>query len=160
PTTFLTNHLIADPISVTPSASISYVVSVTDKLGCPKPRLDTIFVTVAKINANAGPKDTVVVINQPLQLSASGSTNYLWTPSQWLSNSTIANPISLPQNDIVYKVRVSNGAGCFDVDSIRVKVYKLVADFYVPSGFSPNGDGKNDYFRPVAIGLRSVDLFR
>ena len=160
PSTFLTNHLIANPIAVTPSASISYTVSVTDNLGCPKPVLDTILVTVSKINANAGPKDTVVVLNQPLQFSATGSTDYLWSPAQWLSNPTIANPVALPQNDILYTVKVSNASGCFDVDSIRVKVYKLVADFYVPSGFSPNGDGKNDYFRPVAIGLRSVDLFR
>ena len=160
PSTFLTSAVVPNPIAVTPSLSLSYIVTVTGNLGCPKPAQDTVVVTVARINANAGPRDTVVALNQPLQLTASGSANYLWTPAQWLSNASIANPVALPQNDIVYVVKVSNNSGCSDVDSIRVKVYKLTAGFYVPSGFSPNGDGRNDYFRPIAIGMRSVDLFR
>jgi gliding motility-associated-like protein len=57
-------------------------------------------------------------------------------------------------------VKVSNAIGCFDTDSIRVKVYKIAADLLVPSGFSPNGDGDNDIFRPILIGMRSLDLFK
>ncbi|RYZ27087.1 MAG: gliding motility-associated C-terminal domain-containing protein [Sphingobacteriales bacterium] len=69
-------------------------------------------------------------------------------------------PVALPQDDIDYVVRVENAAGCFDTDTIRVKAYLLQPDFYVPSAFTPDGDGNNDRFRPIALGLKSMDAFR
>lgn len=160
PAAFLNNRLIPNPVAISPTSSVRYVVTVTDILGCPKPVKDTVIVTVAVITADAGPRDTVVVLNQPLLLNATGSTNYLWSPPQWLSNIGTANPVALPQSDIEYVVRVSNDFGCFDYDSIRVKVFNLDASLYVPSGFSPNGDGNNDIFRPIMIGMKSLDIFR
>ncbi len=160
PAAFLNNRLIYNPVSMAPTANVQYVVTVTDTLGCPKPVKDTIVVFVAKIKANAGPSDTSVVLNQPLLLQATGSNHYLWSPAQWLSNIGIAAPVSLPQSDIRYYVRVSNDAGCFDIDSINVHLYKLDAGIYVPSAFTPNGDGSNDYFHPIIIGMKSLEIFR
>jgi gliding motility-associated-like protein len=160
PTAFLTAANIPNPVSVKPTDNVRYIVTVRDVLGCPKPVKDTMILFVAKIKANAGPRDTSVVIGQPLQLSASGSINYSWTPTTWLDNPSISNPISLPQNDIEYIVRVSNAVGCFDTDSIRVHVFKVKPDLFVPSAFTPNGDMNNDIFRPIPIGMKSVDIFR
>lgn len=160
PSAFLTNRLINNPVSVAPTANILYVVTVTDTLGCPKPVKDSVLVLVAKIKADAGPSDTSVVLNQPLLLQATGSNHYLWSPAQWLTNPGVANPVSLPQSDIRYYVTVSNDVGCFDVDSINVHLYKLDAGIYVPTAFTPNGDGSNDYFHPIIIGMKSLNLFR
>ena len=160
PTAFLSATNIPDPLVMNPPASVRYVVTVRDVLGCPKPVKDTVLVTVVRINANAGPRDTVVVLGQPLQLNATGGTNYLWTVTTWLDNPNIPNPVALPQNNIEYIVKVSDNNGCFAFDSIRVKVYKIAADILVPTAFSPNGDGKNDIFRPIPIGMRSLDVFR
>ncbi|MEI9956647.1 MAG: PKD domain-containing protein [Ferruginibacter sp.] len=160
PAAFLNNRLIYNPVSVNPTANIRYVVTVTDTLGCPKPVHDTVMVFVAKIKADAGPRDTSVVLDQPLLLQATGSTNYLWSPAQWLSNIGISNPVSLPKDDIEYIVKVSNDAGCFDYDSTRVHVFKLDAGMYVPNAFTPNGDGNNDYFHPIILGMKSLDIFR
>ena len=160
PAAFLTATNIPNPLSVRPTDNVRYIVTVRDVLGCPKPVKDTMIVYVAKIKANAGPSDTSVVIGQPLQLNATGSINYSWSPTTWLNNPLIFNPIALPQNDIKYTVRVSNNFGCFDTASIRVHVFKLKADFYVPNAFTPNADSKNNIFRPIPIGMKSVDIFR
>lgn len=160
PSAFLNNRNIANPVSINPTGSIRYVVSVSDTLGCPKAVRDTVIVTVDRITADAGPSDTSVVLGQPLLLHATGSNHYLWSPATWLNNIAIATPVSLPQNDITYKVRVSNDAGCFAEDTIRVHVFFIEPGFYVPNAFTPNGDGKNDRFRPIAIGMKSVDVFR
>lgn len=160
PGRFLNNPNIANPVVQAPPLSTRYIVEVRDVLGCPKPVYDTLLVNVAKIIANAGPRDTSVVLGQPLQLTATGSTNYLWSPVTWLNNPTIFNPLSLPQDNIDYIVRVSNPQGCFSLDTISVKVFKIDPDLLVPTAFSPDADGLNDIFRPIAIGMKSLDAFR
>ena len=160
PTVFLSNANISNPLVINPTGNVRYIVTVRDTLGCPKPVKDTVIVRVITIKANAGPRDTAVVLGQALQLGASGGTNYLWTPATWLNNPNISNPVSLPQNSIRYIVRASDVYGCFGFDTIDVKVYFIKPDFYVPSAFTPNADSKNDIFRPIIIGMKSLDVFR
>jgi gliding motility-associated-like protein len=165
PTAYLSNALIPNPVSVSPLADyIDYIVEVRDTLGCPKPVYDTIRVDIDRVIADAGPSDTSIVEGQTLQLNATGSINYQWsvvtpnTPS-FLTNPNVSNPRATPIDDIVYAVNVSNNIGCEDDDTISVKYYKVPPGFYVPTAFTPNGDGRNDVLTPLALGLKSVDLF-
>jgi gliding motility-associated-like protein len=160
PASFLSATNIPNPTAVLPTSSVNYTVAVRDTFGCPKPVTATIALTVVKVVANAGPRDTAVVLGQPLQLNATGNLFYLWTPSTWLNNPVIPDPIALPQDSIEYVVKVSNADGCFGTDTIKVKLYKVEPDLFVPSAFTPNGDGNNDVFRPIPIGMRSLDAFR
>jgi gliding motility-associated-like protein len=139
--------------------SPSYTVSVKDTLGCPKPVSKTITVDVVRVKANAGPSDTSIVLGQPLQLAANGSINFLWSPNRWLNNENIYNPIANPLSNITYKVTVDNGKGCFDTDTINVKVFSLPPDLYVPSAFTPGGDGLNELFRPICLGIKRLENF-
>ena len=58
------------------------------------------------------------------------------------------NPVATPSATTVYKVQVTSANGCVKQDSIQVKVIPGVAEngFLLPSGFTPNNDGKNDCF--------------
>jgi len=158
----LSNPLILNPVA-TPKQTTAYILTVTDILGCPKPSYDTIVVTVLpKVNAFAG-NDTAVVIGQPLHLHASGGINYLWSPLVALDNVTIPDPVALYDgsiDSIRYRVLISDEQNCLDSAFILVKIFKTNPQIFVPTAFTPNGDGVNDLFRPIGVGIKSIEYFR
>jgi gliding motility-associated-like protein len=103
-----------------------------------------------------------VVINQPLQLTASGGDRYVWSPAVSLSSPVIANPVAIfhePSDGLRYKVKVFNSAGCSDSAYITIKVFSTMPTVFVPTGFTPNNDGKNDILRPTAVGMKKIEYF-
>ena len=125
--------------------------------GCPSDTLDR-QIAVYGTNAYAG-ADTTIAMGQPLQLNGSGGDYYNWSPARGLSNVAIAGPVAILQGDIKYVLTVTSDAGCPSTDTIAVKVYKG-PEFYVPSAFTPNGDGLNDVFHFVPVGMTQIAYFR
>ncbi|MEJ7625335.1 MAG: PKD domain-containing protein [Ferruginibacter sp.] len=157
----LSDPFISNPQVIQPIRNVRYVVTVSDTLGCPKKINDTVFVQVIRqLNVNAGPPDTSVVEGEPLLLSASGAVIYLWSPDTWLTDAFIQNTVSNPKDDILYRVTGMDASGCLGTDSIRVRLFKLDPDMYVPTAFTPNGDGNNDIIKPILLGMRSLNYFR
>jgi gliding motility-associated-like protein len=158
----LNNPNILNPIAQ-PLITTRYVLTATDTLGCPKPGYDTVLVTVLpKVQATAG-RDTAIVAGQPLQLTASGGESYLWVPSFGLNNVTVANPIATLNGNpdsIRYKVYVRNVLGCVDSATVLVKVFRTNPQVFVPTGFTPNGDGLNDVLKPIGVGIDRIEYFR
>ncbi len=132
---------------------------VTNTKGC----LDTLTKEINIVaKANAG-RDTAVVAKQNLQLQASGGDFYSWSPPTGLSSTTIPNPtVTYSGNfdSVRYQVAVSTVDGCVDTASILVKVFRTLPQVFVPTGFTPNNDGRNDVLRPVAVGMEKMDYFR
>ncbi|RYZ22684.1 MAG: gliding motility-associated C-terminal domain-containing protein, partial [Sphingobacteriales bacterium] len=162
PSSSMVNANTLSPVAY-PARSTSYILTSTDNIGCPKPSRDTVLVTVLpQIRPYAG-NDTLVVVGQPVQLNAEGGVNYIWTPSIGLNNPSIKNPIGLygaEVDSIRYTVQVFNAAGCFDTTGVTVVVFKTNPYVFVPTGFTPNGDGRNDVLLPVAVGVKKINYFR
>lgn len=148
--------------TLTPSAhplqTRTYALLAYDTLGCPKPGMDRITINVrSEIKAFAG-NDTAIVINQPLQLTGSGAEFYSWSPEIGLGITSIYNPVAILNRDMTYIMRTSTAEGCFDMDTINVKVFQTLPDIFVPNAFVPLG--RNNELRPRAVGISSMDYFR
>ena len=161
PATYLSNPTIADPVVVAPKSSITYNLTVTDAEGCKSlsPAKVSLFVR-PPYTVFAG-DDTSVMVGQSVALHAVdvqgvGLNQFVWSPSVGLSNPLIADPVATFSEVGVYSFNVLATApdGCSGSDSITVKVYAF-ADIFVPSAFTPNGDGHNDVLRAIPVSIRS-----
>lgn len=153
--------------TATPRQTTNLVLSVLNA-GCPNPLHDTAYIHVtAPIIVFAG-NDTAVVVNQSLQFNATVNTpeanQFTWNPSTYLNNPTIPNPVGLysssAPNTITYVVTATTPAGCQGMDNITVTIFKTDADIFMPSGFTPNDDGTNDFFTPICVGIQKLNYFR
>ncbi|MBC9913667.1 PKD domain-containing protein [Chitinophaga varians] len=144
----------ANPVDTT-----RFTVTVTDTLGCPKKVTASVLVQVVpQVHAFAG-NDTIVMLNIPFQLLATGGVRYTWTPVTGLNNPNIPNPVTLINRDVTYTVTAYSKEGCTGADDIFVR-FIAGPEIYIPNAFSPNGDGLNDVFRPIPVGMVQMDFFR
>ncbi|HEX3165624.1 MAG TPA: gliding motility-associated C-terminal domain-containing protein [Chitinophagaceae bacterium] len=160
PPSTLSNGALPNPLS-TPPQTTTYSLNVIDSNGCVSLIPDPVIVTVTQpIIVKTNPPDTVVFSGDKFQLQASsGATNYSWSPSAGLSNPFIANPVLTVSTDVTFHVIASTPAGCRGDGKITVKVFKG-PEIYMPTGFTPNGDGKNDIFKPFTVGIMNLNYFR
>ncbi|HMU47816.1 MAG TPA: gliding motility-associated C-terminal domain-containing protein [Chitinophagaceae bacterium] len=167
PSTYLDDPLKPNAVSSAPKDIIYTLSIVSDINGCASLVTDEMRLDVTPpIKVQTFPFDTVAYSTDIFQLLAvpsdSDVINYSWSPSIGLDNPFIANPIVTAGaiGDVVqYQVTTSTIAGCKGYGYVTVKVYKG-PDLYVPTGFTPNNDGKNDKFTPFPVGIKELKYFR
>jgi gliding motility-associated-like protein len=147
-----------------PTTSSLYILTVNNT-GCPNALVDTFTVNVyPQIVVNAG-HDTAVVINQPLQLTATSSDpgdSFSWTPPLGLSSTEIYNPVAIlsgEETTVHYIATATSSNGCTGDAGITVKVFRTPPDIFVPTGFTP-GLNIDNIFRPILVGISSLQFFR
>ncbi len=128
--------------------------------GCAFTSYDSVKVSVQPLVKAFAGKDTIAVKGAPHQLQGSGGLNYQWSsPTVSISNPNTRYPFVTLLNDANFYVRVSDAVGCEGFDSVFVKVYDGPT-YYIPNAFSPNGDGQNDIFRAIPVGISNTTYFR
>lgn len=164
PSTYLSNTNTGNPFVNSPVAgTFTYNLSVTNAAGCKSTITDAVKITILpKVRIFAG-NDTMIALNQPLQLNATdidnlGFVDYTWSLSSGLSDAGIRNPIAIVDRDRTYTVTGTTVNGCKATDAINIKVFTK-ADIYVPTAFTPNGDGNNDILRPILVGIKELKHF-
>jgi gliding motility-associated-like protein len=147
---------------VNPLYTQVFTLTVTDDYGCNFERTDTVKVTVQPpVPAFAG-RDTIAVRNGQHQLLGSGgpdAVDYEWTPAFPLNLSNVNNPVAVLNDDQLFVMTVTDIGGCIGKDSVFVRVYDGPT-YNIPTCFTPNGDGLNDVFRAIPVGMVSTDYFR
>ncbi len=90
-----------------------------------------------------------------VQLYAEGGSEYLWNPSDYLDHNNIPDPVARPEISTLYTVTVKDSFDCVSEATVQVNVNNEV---FVPNLFTPNNDGKNDYFKVYGFGFRELSL--
>lgn len=98
--------------------------------------------------ANVTPT-TTIILGSSVYLNADSELNYTWIPNDGsLSNPDINNPVATPTVTTTYTVYGMDYYGCRDTATVTIIVDSTETED-IPTGFSPNGDGLNDVFRPL-----------
>lgn len=128
-------------ITVSPTDTTK-IYLVADNNGCIAK--DSLQINVHdKPYANAG-NDIVIFENTDAIIKAiAEGTNitYTWSPSEYLNNANVMQPIAMPPADKTYTLTVNSEYCGSASDEINIIVLKEVV---VPNTFTPNGDGIND----------------
>ncbi|MEO7923361.1 MAG: PKD domain-containing protein [Chitinophagaceae bacterium] len=97
--------------------------------------------------------------SQYLHVRGNIGTNYNWKPKQQLTSYyTQYTEFLATTNDIEYLVDITDVHTCITTDTVLMQILRKPG-YYLPSAFTPNGDGKNDVVRPYLVGMKSLKSF-
>jgi gliding motility-associated-like protein len=83
---------------------------------------------------------------------------FQWLPMTQLSNYNTRYTEFTAVNDVLYQIRISDIHTCVTVDTMNMLVLKKPG-FYLPTAFTPNGDGLNDVAKPYLVGMKGLKSF-
>ncbi len=161
PANGLNNSNIANPIA-SPTASIIYKVIGYDSSDCFR---DSAFVNLRVFQnptVDAG-EDKLTNFAKPITIIPQFSADvikWIWEPATYLNCSDCPSPVATPEFNTTYKLTVQNEGGCKASDNMTVRLTCDNSNLFMPTAFTPNNDGLNDFFYPISSGVFKVQSFR
>ena len=145
PSTGLDDPTASNP-QAQPAATTTYTVVVTDGNACSaSDQVEVTWNALPQVNAGL---DTSVCLGGSVQLFATGSGTFSWSPAGGLSATDVNNPVASPSVATTYVVTLTDGNNCVNTDEVLVAVNGIPTvdagpDRYLCPGFSVqlNGSG-------------------
>jgi len=135
-----TSYLYGDSVRVFPDYSFRYPVILYYSNGC---IVDTaVNVNVSIVKADAGPDRWILdgattTLGGPF--TSTGNYLYNWSPFQYMSDSTVTNPVVKPPYDYTYYLTVTELNDTFRCQAKDTVVVQLdCGNVYLPNAFAPN----------------------
>ena len=123
----LSSGTVSNP-TTTATVTTNYVLTVTDSNGCIA--TDTVNVAVtpsptadAGLTVSIPCSLTTVLGGSPTASGGAPPYSYLWTPANYLTSATIANPVAHANDTTMFYVTVTDSVGCTGTDSVLINVY-------------------------------------
>ncbi|MBI1306330.1 MAG: DUF2341 domain-containing protein [Bacteroidetes bacterium] len=116
-------------------------LDVTSRTGCAESHSSDY--TIYEQHKPIAGKDVQVSKGIEVQLSATGSVVYRWTPADKLNDATISNPVAKISETTLFIVTGTDYYGCESKDSVMLTVkddYKVLPNNVI----TPDGNGEND----------------
>ncbi len=150
----------------------AYLLLVTDLNGCDG-RTSFNISAPSTLSVSLNTTDQIILTGMQTQLIANavpdtGIIHYIWTPltldsisifdfSGCGDSTNCSSPLVSPQFSQIFTVTVENSDSCFVSDTITIYVDNQPASF-IPSAFTPNGDGLNDKFEFAILGASTIEI--
>jgi len=142
-----------------PMTSSVYYVSIADQYGCADTLKESIKVNPLPMVETRSDTSIYYGASVVLLSSVTHGMYYLWSPINGLNNPNIKSPIATPEVTTIYTLMGIDSNQCKNKDSVKITVMDNIPVF-IPSAFTPNGDGRNDVFHVKNLSIQRVSEFR
>lgn len=160
PAASLSDAAVANPTAIS-DTSVIYTIIVKDSAGCYADTAEAHLHINPIPVVNAGP-DRMLTYGTNFTLTpvySAGTQTYLWTPADDLSCNNCPQPTGTALKKQHYVIEVVSDKGCKAKDDINIIMACGNSNLYVPSAFTPDKNGPNNYFYPIARGYKSIKTF-
>lgn len=152
-------------ITVSPQQTTHYSLTVADEIGCTS-EADTLVIVHPNPTASFLPEQYLTFLEDgeaPVLFIdySSDAENYIWDfgdPQSPNNSSTDPSPEHIYTSPGLYKIWlfVSTDFGCADSTAQEISIQNPFY-FYVPNAFTPDGDGINEEWIPLGLGVKEDD---